>query len=684
MTSTETAGDHFPSFDDRIRASSKSAARSGRLSPTHSAHGNLYTRSSVMSFASDMKAKKVRFYRNGDRFFRGMIYAVSPERFRTFDALMAELTSSPLGDKTVLPQGVRHIFSLDGSRKIVDIDHIRDGESYVCASTQAFKRMDYPRSATPTWAAAVNSSPNLTRADLTSSVNTEDGEDRDYITPRLVTVVRNGTKPRKAVRILLNKKTAHNFQQVMNDITSTIKLDTGAVRKLFTLGGKQITCLRDFFGEESMFIAYGNEKYALDDFDSTNPCTRTEVKFSSAYKCVRQRERITLKSPKMPRRMPMSASSSSNSLLSESLRSKTPKSPASARRRLGSASSKVKVIAAPATPTFPRELSLKYQIGQIIGEGNFATVKECIEKSRKKMFALKIIDKTKCKGKEEMIDNEVQILRKVKHENVIGLMEEYESESCLYLVMEMITGGDLFDAISSSTKYTERDASGMLYNLACAIKYLHSLSIVHRDVKPENILICEHPDGTLSLKLGDFGLATVVHEPLYTVCGTPTYISPEVLTENGYGLKVDVWATGVITYILLCGFPPFVSVENNHDELFDKIMSGKFTFPSPFWDDVSESAKELIQHMLQVDHDDRFTAAEVLEHPWVADDLAKDCDLHSTISKGMAENAMPRKARKSNPGVELITSTALDTGSRYFSGRKAAPLQELDSNDEVF
>lgn len=346
--------DHFPSFDDRVRASTRSILRSGRMSPTHSAHGSLY-KSSILSVASEKKAKKVRFYRNGDRFFKGMIYAVSPERFRTFDSLMTELTYSPLGDKSVLPHGVRYIFSLDGNRKITDLDELVEGESYVCASTQAFKNMDYPRSATPSWSCGSSVTSAHHSVDMLPTASAPDEDDREYIRPKLVTIVRNGTKPRKAIRILLNKKTAHTFQQVMSDITEAIKLDTGAVKRIFTIGGrqvrfyvsfhhkfttvilwffcevlcdflnegylstphsnenfsieslalclimksfalllvyphmlciafalsnhttlnflfsvplfKQVTCLRDFFGDDTVFVAYGNEKYSLDDFD---------------------------------------------------------------------------------------------------------------------------------------------------------------------------------------------------------------------------------------------------------------------------------------------------------------------------------------------------------------------------------------------------------------------------------
>ncbi|KAB0342055.1 hypothetical protein FD755_015368 [Muntiacus reevesi] len=268
----------------------------------------------------------------------------------------------------------------------------------------------------------------------------------------------------------------------------------------------------------------------------------------------------------------------------------------------------------------PATITERYKVGRTIGDGNFAVVKECVERSTAREYALKIIKKSKCRGKEHMIQNEVSILRRVKHPNIVLLIEEMDVPTELYLVMELVKGGDLFDAITSTNKYTERDASGMLYNLASAIKYLHSLNIVHRDIKPENLLVYEHQDGSKSLKLGDFGLATIVDGPLYTVCGTPTYVAPEIIAETGYGLKVDIWAAGVITYILLCGFPPFRGSGDDQEVLFDQILMGQVDFPSPYWDNVSDSAKELITMMLLVDVDQRFSAVQVLEHPWVNDD----------------------------------------------------------------
>ncbi|KAG7224556.1 hypothetical protein INR49_011308 [Caranx melampygus] len=217
-------------------------------------------------------------------------------------------------------------------------------------------------------------------------------------------------------------------------------------------------------------------------------------------------------------------------------------------------------------------------------------------------------------------------------------------------------GGDLFDAITSANRYTERDASGMLYNLANAIKYLHSLNIVHRDIKPENLLVYEHADGSKSLKLGDFGLATVVDGPLYTVCGTPTYVAPEIIAETGYGLKVDIWAAGVITYILLCGFPPFRGSSDDQEVLFDQILMGQLEFPLPYWDNVSETAKELIRSMLEVEVDQRYSALQVLEHPWVTDEGLCENDHQLSVAGKIKKhfNTSP-KVNDTTAGVSVIS-----------------------------
>nr|XP_044633225.1 serine/threonine-protein kinase DCLK1 isoform X3 [Equus asinus] len=747
-------------FDERDKAQrySRGSRVNGLPSPTHSAHCSFYRTRTLQTLSSEKKAKKVRFYRNGDRYFKGIVYAISPDRFRSFEALLADLTRT-LSDNVNLPQGVRTIYTIDGLKKISSLDQLVEGESYVCGSIEPFKKLEYTKNVNPNWSVNVKTT-SASRA--VSSLATAKGspsevrENKDFIRPKLVTIIRSGVKPRKAVRILLNKKTAHSFEQVLTDITDAIKLDSGVVKRLYTLDGKQldcypnlsdedtkaqnslkkhvqdhmeqmaelgfnpvspdlvlittipqqivlkhqrdvnvlrknfqVVCLQDFFGDDDIFIACGPEKFRYQDDFLLDESECRVVKSTSYTKIASSSRRSTTKSPGPSRRSKSPASTSSvngtpGSQLSTPRSGKSPSpsptSPGSLRKQRssqhgGSSTSlaSTKVCSSMDENDGPGEgevseegfqipatITERYKVGRTIGDGNFAVVKECVERSTAREYALKIIKKSKCRGKEHMIQNEVSILRRVKHPNIVLLIEEMDVPTELYLVMELVKGGDLFDAITSTNKYTERDASGMLYNLASAIKYLHSLNIVHRDIKPENLLVYEHQDGSKSLKLGDFGLATIVDGPLYTVCGTPTYVAPEIIAETGYGLKVDIWAAGVITYILLCGFPPFRGSGDDQEVLFDQILMGQVDFPSPYWDNVSDSAKELITMMLLVDVDQRFSAVQVLEHPWVNDDGLPENEHQLSVAGKIKKhfNTGP-KPNSTAAGVSVI---ALDHG----------------------
>ncbi|NWT95359.1 DCLK2 kinase, partial [Urocynchramus pylzowi] len=707
-------------FEERNKRQQRSAPRRGGSgsgggagprsnglvpSPAHSAHCSLYRTRTLQALSSEKKARKARFYRNGDRYFKGLVYAISPDRFRSFDALLVELTRS-LSDNVNLPQGVRTIYTIDGSKKLTSLDELVEGESYVCASNEPYRKVDYTKNVNPNWCVNIRAGSSRSLTSLTPT-RSEVKESKDFIKPKLVTVIRSGVKPRKAVRILLNKKTAHSFEQVLNDITEAIKLDSGVVKRLCTLDGKQVTCLQDFFGDDDVFIACGPEKYryAQDDF----VLDHSECRVMKSYSRSSAMRHTASKSPGPSRRSkspasvkrggyssahssaksPVNGTPSSQLSTPKSTKSSSssPTSPGSFRGLKisphGGSSSNVNGVPESLRCQSPEGLNgnkfsgsstilEKYKVGKVIGDGNFAVVKECVERSTRKEFALKIIDKAKCCGKEHLIENEVSILRRVKHPNIIMLIEEMDTPTELYLVMELVKGGDLFDAITSSTKYTERDGSAMVYNLASALKYLHGLNIVHRDIKPENLLVCEYSDGTKSLKLGDFGLATVVEGPLYTVCGTPTYVAPEIIAETGYGLKVDIWAAGVITYILLCGFPPFRSENNLQEDLFDQILVGKLEFPSPYWDNITDSAKELISLMLHVNAEARYTAAQILNHPWVSDDASQENNMQAEVTGKLKQhfnNTLP-KQNNTSAGVSVIMNTALDKESQIFCSKR--------------
>ncbi|XP_061154928.1 uncharacterized protein LOC133167876 isoform X7 [Syngnathus typhle] len=234
-------------FDERTqRAGVGSAAGTdARLngvvhSPAHSAHCSLLLQRaprSLQALSAEKRAKKVRFFRNGDRFFHGIVYAVSSDRFRTFEALLADLTRA-LSDNVNLPQGVRAIYTLDGSGRMGSLEQLVEGESYVCSSMEAYKKVNYSKNINPNWSVNVKGS-GVAR---TRSRPPESRENKDFVRPKLVTVVRGGgMKPRKGVRVLLNKKTAHSYEQVLSDITDAVKLDSGVVKKIYTLEGKLVS-----------------------------------------------------------------------------------------------------------------------------------------------------------------------------------------------------------------------------------------------------------------------------------------------------------------------------------------------------------------------------------------------------------------------------------------------------------
>jgi len=270
-----------------------------------------------------------------------------------------------------------------------------------------------------------------------------------------------------------------------------------------------------------------------------------------------------------------------------------------------------------------------YELQEHLGSGTFATVRAAKEKATGAKYAIKIIDKKAMGAKQDMMMREVDILKQVKHGNIIKLKELFESPQKLYLVMELVTGGELFDKIVERGSYSERDASFVMRQIVDACRYLHENNIVHRDLKPENLLL-ETPRSDI-VKIADFGLSKILGDEamLKTACGTPGYVAPEVLQLNGYGKEVDMWSIGVIMYILLCGFPPFY--EESNAQLFKAIMEGRFSYPAPYWSGVSDSAKDLINKLLVVDPKKRLTAEQALQHPWIAGTTANPEPLQNEV-----------------------------------------------------
>lgn len=229
--------------------------------------------------------------------------------------------------------------------------------------------------------------------------------------------------------------------------------------------------------------------------------------------------------------------------------------------------------------------------------------------------AVKIIKKNDA-GEDDLnlLQREIDIMSKLKHKNIIQLVEVFDEPDSINLILELVTGGELFDQIVSRGSYSERDAAAICKQILEAVHYMHSNGIAHRDLKPENLLVSGADND--QIKVTDFGLSKDFGEStLSTSCGTPDYVAPEVLRGAPYDNSVDIWSIGVITYILLCGFPPFYG--NSDQEIFEKILKAEYDFPADSWDPVSDDAKDFIKGILILNAAKRPTAAEALQHPWM-------------------------------------------------------------------
>lgn len=273
-----------------------------------------------------------------------------------------------------------------------------------------------------------------------------------------------------------------------------------------------------------------------------------------------------------------------------------------------------------------------YTLGEEIGRGGFSVVVEGTEKKTGEKFAIKCIRKTMVEGDDiKLLRREIKIMKKVSHPNILKLFEVFEDDEEFFLVMELVKGKELFDKIVEKGQYSERDAANIVNQIVSAVEYLHSNGIAHRDLKPENLLSAGDEEDEV-IKIADFGFSkNFGEEKLMTSCGSPGYVAPEVLTCESYDKAVDMWSVGVIIYILLCGYPPFYA--DNAPALFKKIMDVKYDFDDPSWDDVSDAAKNLIRHLLVKDPNERYTASECLNDPWVQGNCSADKNLRMTEIK---------------------------------------------------
>ncbi|XP_032453247.1 calcium/calmodulin-dependent protein kinase type II alpha chain isoform X15 [Nasonia vitripennis] len=259
-----------------------------------------------------------------------------------------------------------------------------------------------------------------------------------------------------------------------------------------------------------------------------------------------------------------------------------------------------------------------YDLKEELGKGAFSVVRRCVQKSTNLEFAAKIINTKKLSSRDfQKLEREARICRKLQHPNIVRLHDSIQEENFHYLVFDLVTGGELFEDIVAREFYSEADASHCIQQILESVHHCHHNGVVHRDLKPENLLLASKAKGA-AVKLADFGLAIEVQgdtQAWYGFAGTPGYLSPEVLKKEPYGKPVDIWACGVILYILLVGYPPFWD-EDQH-RLYAQIKSGSYDYPTPEWDTVTPEAKNLINQMLTVNPSKRITASEALKHPWI-------------------------------------------------------------------
>jgi len=301
-------------------------------------------------------------------------------------------------------------------------------------------------------------------------------------------------------------------------------------------------------------------------------------------------------------------------------------------------------------PDLPDSLDAKYEIGDELGRGAFSIVKRATRKSDGGKFAIKFIGK-KFVTKEEMhnLCREIDIMKKLVHENVMKLHEFYETEDLIAMVLELVQDGELFYKIIEAGSYSEADAKGIVIQIVRGIEYLHKSGIAHRDLKPENLL-CDASSAKYKpfrIVIADFGLSKFFDEghTLETKCGTPDYVAPEVIAAKGsYSNAIDMWATGVITYVLLCGYSPFMN--DSDTALFAQIVKADFDFPEAEWSVISDHAKDFIRRLLVVDAKKRLTADQALKHPWLASSEAEFRSIN--IANKLAAYNQQRKASIQN------------------------------------
>ncbi|XP_056232775.1 calcium/calmodulin-dependent protein kinase (CaM kinase) II beta 1 isoform X3 [Seriola aureovittata] len=307
----------------------------------------------------------------------------------------------------------------------------------------------------------------------------------------------------------------------------------------------------------------------------------------------------------------------------------------------------------------------EYQLYEELGKGAFSVVRRCVKLCTGQEYAAKIINTKKLSARDhQKLEREARICRLLKHPNIVRLHDSISEEGFHYLLFDLVTGGELFEDIVAREYYSEADASHCIQQILEAVLHCHQMGVVHRDLKPENLLLASKCKNA-AVKLADFGLAIEVQgdqQAWFGFAGTPGYLSPEVLRKEAYGKPVDIWACGVILYILLVGYPPFWD-EDQH-KLYQQIKAGAYDFPSPEWDTVTPEAKNLINQMLTINPAKRINAQEALKHPWVCQRSTVASMMHRQETVECLKKFNARRKLKGAILTTMLVSRNFSVGSR--------------------
>mmetsp|Transcript_14305 Transcript_14305/g.21416 ORF Transcript_14305/g.21416 Transcript_14305/m.21416 type:complete len:408 (-) Transcript_14305:251-1474(-) len=330
----------------------------------------------------------------------------------------------------------------------------------------------------------------------------------------------------------------------------------------------------------------------------------------------------------------------------------------------------------------PHVFDKMYELGEELGSGAFSVVKAGTNKATGEKVAVKVINRHTISSEDEAaLTQEVNIMKSLDHPNIVKLYDFFREKEKYYLVLEYLEGGELFDRIVAKKTYNEKEARDVVSLVLSGLKYMHDRNIAHRDLKPENLILASKKDDA-NVKIADFGFASRKNqggEAMATQCGTPGYVAPEILRGNAYSKAVDMWSMGIITYIILGGYPPFH--HSNQVKLFKKIKKGAFEFHPKYWENISVEAKDFISSLLQLDVEKRLTVDQAINHPWFKTDenaLAGN-DLEST-QKELRKNQLKKKFR-----AAVHTVVAAERMSRALGGLgiKKEPISTSDiSKDE--